>query len=87
MGTGTSLDTLRFTELLAQECGVHPRSVHAWVVGEHGDSAVFLFSGARIGAMSLVDYAAQRNVEHHARVVRSGIEQDVRERRVPGARA
>ena len=77
MGTGTSLDTLRFTELLAQECGVHPRSVHAWVVGEHGDSAVFLFSGARIGAMSFVDYAVQRKFdltpEWHAR-----IEQDVR---------
>ena len=63
MGTGTSLDTLRFTELLAQECRVHPRSVHAWVVGEHGDSAVFLFSGARIGAMSLLDYAAQRDLD------------------------
>jgi L-lactate dehydrogenase len=63
MGTGTSLDTLRFTELLAHECGVHPRSVHAWVVGEHGDSAVFLFSGARIGAMSLADYAAQRGLD------------------------
>ena len=63
MGSGTSLDTLRFTELLAQECGVHPRSVHAWVVGEHGDSSVFLFSGARVGAMSLADYAAQRNID------------------------
>jgi len=62
-GTGTALDTLRFTELLANECGVHPRSVHAWVVGEHGDSSVFLFSGARIGAMSLVDFASQRKMD------------------------
>jgi L-lactate dehydrogenase len=77
MGTGTSLDTLRFTELLAQECGVHPRSVHAWVVGEHGDSAVFLFSGARIGAMSLADYAAQRDLEI-TREWQEHIEQEVR---------
>ncbi len=63
MGSGTSLDTLRFTELLATECGVHPRSVHAWVVGEHGDSSVFLFSGARIGAMSLADFASQREMD------------------------
>ena len=62
-GSGTSLDTLRFTELLARECGVHPRSVHAWVVGEHGDSSVFLFSGARVGAMSLVDFATQRKMD------------------------
>jgi L-lactate dehydrogenase len=77
MGSGTSLDTLRFTELLATECGVHPRTVHAWVVGEHGDSSVFLFSGARIGAMSLADYASQRGIdltpEWYAR-----IEEDVR---------
>jgi len=63
MGSGTSLDTLRFAELLARECGVHPRSVHAWVVGEHGDSSVFLFSGARIGAMSLADFASQRKMD------------------------
>lgn len=77
MGSGTSLDTLRFTELLARECGVHPRSVHAWVVGEHGDSSVFLFSGARVGAMSLADFASQRHIdltpEWYAR-----IEKDVR---------
>src|SRR5581483_5696805 len=41
MGSGTSLDTLRFTERIANECGVHPPSVHAWVIGEHGDSSVF----------------------------------------------
>jgi L-lactate dehydrogenase len=77
MGTGTSLDTLRFAELLAQECGVHPRSVHAWVIGEHGDSAVFLFSGARIGAMSLADYAQQRNIDI-TREWQAGIEREVR---------
>jgi L-lactate dehydrogenase len=77
LGTGTSLDTLRFTELLAKECGVHPRTVHAWVVGEHGDSQVFLFSGARVGAMSLTDYAAQRDVDIGP-AWRARIEQDVR---------
>ncbi|MEX1006891.1 MAG: L-lactate dehydrogenase [Acidimicrobiia bacterium] len=77
MGTGTSLDTLRFAELLARECGVHARTVHAWVVGEHGDSAVFLFSGACIGAMSLVDYAQQRKLDLTPEW-RAGIEQEVR---------
>src|SRR6185312_13497406 len=55
MGSGTSLDTLRFGERLATECGVHPRSIHAWVIGEHGDSSVFLFSSATIGALPLVE--------------------------------
>ncbi|MET0627665.1 MAG: hypothetical protein ABW033_04335 [Acidimicrobiia bacterium] len=63
MGSGTCLDTLRFTELLARECGVHPRSVHAWVIGEHGDSAVFLHSSATIGAIPFPTYAAQRGIE------------------------
>jgi L-lactate dehydrogenase len=62
MGSGTSLDTLRFTEEIAQLCGVHPRSVHAIVVGEHGDSSVFLFSGVVIGSIPLQEFAAQRGM-------------------------
>jgi L-lactate dehydrogenase len=63
MGSGTSLDTLRFTSTVAQECGVHPRSVHAVVVGEHGDSSVFLFSGVVIGSIPLHEYAEQRGMD------------------------
>jgi L-lactate dehydrogenase len=77
MGSGTCLDTLRFTELLARECGVHPRSVHAWVIGEHGDSAVFLHSSATIGAIPFPMYAAQRGIEA-TRAWTEGVERDVR---------
>jgi L-lactate dehydrogenase len=77
MGSGTCLDTLRFTELLARECGVHPRSVHAWVIGEHGDSAVFLHSSATIGAIPFPTYAAQRGIEA-TRAWTEGVERDVR---------
>ena len=62
MGSGTSLDTLRFGERLANACGVHPRSIHAWVIGEHGDSSVFLFRSATIGALALEEFAAQRDL-------------------------
>ncbi|HEX5588186.1 MAG TPA: hypothetical protein VFZ17_12820 [Acidimicrobiia bacterium] len=77
MGSGTCLDTLRFTELLARECGVHPRSVHAWVIGEHGDSAVFLHSSATIGAIPFPTYAAQRGIAA-TREWTEGVERDVR---------
>ena len=77
MGTGTSLDTLRFTERLAQECGVHPRSVHAWVIGEHGDSSVFLHSSATIGAIPFPVYAAQRDLDVTPEWI-DGVERDVR---------
>jgi L-lactate dehydrogenase len=63
MGSGTSLDTLRLTQRIALECSVHPRSVHSWVVGEHGDSSVFLLSSATVGTLPLVDFAAQRGVD------------------------
>ena len=77
MGSGTSLDTLRFGERLANVCGVHPRSIHAWVIGEHGDSSVFLFSSATIGALPLVEYAEQRSIDLRPEWY-SRIEQDVR---------
>jgi L-lactate dehydrogenase len=77
MGSGTSLDTLRFGEKLAQECGVHPRSIQAWVIGEHGDSSVFLFSSATIGALPLPEFAAQRGIDLTDEWY-AGIEDDVR---------
>ena len=63
MGSGTALETLRLTDCIARECGVHPRSVHAWVVGEHGDSCVFLLDSAVIGTLPLVEFAAQRGID------------------------
>jgi L-lactate dehydrogenase len=63
MGSGTALETLRLTDAIARECGVHPRSVHAWVVGEHGDSCVFLLDSAVVGTLPLTEFAAQRGVD------------------------
>jgi L-lactate dehydrogenase len=63
IGSGTSLDTWRFRQELATTCHVHPDSVHAWVVGEHGDSAVQLFSSATIAGLSLDEYAGQSGVD------------------------
>ena len=62
VGSGTALETLRLTDRIARECGVHPRSVHAWVVGEHGDSCVFLLDSAVVGTLPLVEFAAQRGI-------------------------
>ncbi len=59
IGSGTVLDTARFRALLAEQLGISPRSVHAYVLGEHGDSEVLHWSGARAGAMSVRAFAAQ----------------------------
>lgn len=77
MGSGTALDTLRLTQRIATDCSVHPRSVHAWVVGEHGDSSVFLMSSATVGTMPLMDFAEQRGVDLSSRHLEA-IERDVR---------
>lgn len=57
-GTGTALDSWRLREVLAARIGIHPGSVHAWVIGEHGLSAVFPFGLAHVGPFPLRDYAA-----------------------------
>lgn len=56
IGTGTVLDTARLRQVLGRELGLSPNSVHAMVVGEHGDSEVVLWSSAHIGGVSLRSY-------------------------------
>lgn len=53
LGSGTILDTARFRHLLGSYYGVDARSVHANIIGEHGDSAVPVWSGANIGGVPL----------------------------------
>jgi L-lactate dehydrogenase len=52
-GSGTLLDTARFRYLLSQYFAVDPRSVHAFIIGEHGDSEVPVWSLANIAGMRL----------------------------------
>jgi L-lactate dehydrogenase len=56
LGTGTMLDTARLRQVLGRALQVGPQSIHAQVVGEHGDSEVVLWSGARVGGVPLRDW-------------------------------
>ena len=56
MGSGTTLDTARFRFLLGQHCGINARNVHAYILGEHGDSEFPIWSSAMIGGMLIKDY-------------------------------
>lgn len=58
IGSGTILDTARFRYLIGQHLGVDPRSIHAYVLGEHGDSEVLAWSSAAVGALPLAEAAA-----------------------------
>ena len=64
IGSGTTLDTARFRMLLADHHGVDPRSVHAHIIGEHGDSEVPVWSSANIAGMPIADFAASAGISH-----------------------
>ncbi len=64
IGSGTILDTARFRTLLADYYGVDPRSVHAHIVGEHGDSEVPVWSSANIAGMQIADYGIASGIGH-----------------------
>lgn len=59
IGSGTILDTARFRSLLGEHLGVSTASIHAYVLGEHGDSEVLVWSDARAGGVPLEAFAAQ----------------------------
>ena len=56
MGSGTVLDTARLRYLLSRHYGIDSRNVHAYIVGEHGDSEVALWSLANIAGVRLPDF-------------------------------
>src|ERR1700683_3871372 len=62
IGSGTSLDTSRFRYLLSQHFGVDARSVHAYVIGEHGDSEVPVWSSANIAGMRLPQFCKAQGI-------------------------
>lgn len=61
IGSGTILDTARFRALLADHLGISPKSVHAYVLGEHGDSEVLAWSSAAAASIPVSTFATQRN--------------------------
>ncbi len=58
IGSGTSLDSARFRYLLSQHCRVDSRNVHAYIIGEHGDSEVAVWSLAQISGVKLDDFCS-----------------------------
>lgn len=56
IGTGTLIDTARLRGLLAEELDVEPRAVEAYIIGEHGESEIAVWSGARVAGLPLALY-------------------------------
>ncbi len=62
IGSGTILDTARFRHLIGEHFRVDPRSVHAHIVGEHGDSEVPVWSLANVAGMRLAEFSAATGI-------------------------
>jgi L-lactate dehydrogenase len=77
LGSGTTLDTARFRSLLGQHLNVDSQHVHAYVVGEHGDSEVLTWSLATVGGAPLDVFAGQAHISL-SRDDREAIEHGVR---------
>jgi L-lactate dehydrogenase len=61
LGSGTVLDSSRFRYLIAKRCNVAVQNVHAYIVGEHGDSEIPLWSSATIANIPLHEWAVPRH--------------------------
>ena len=77
IGSGTVLDTGRFKYLLGEHLDVDSRSVHAFIIGEHGDSELAAWSNARIGGLKVNDFCELRGHFNHEQSMRK-IFEDVR---------
>lgn len=62
-GSGTVLDTARLRHELSERLGVADRNVHAYVMGEHGDSSFVPWVHAYIGAKNMLEYLEEKNID------------------------
>jgi L-lactate dehydrogenase len=78
LGSGTTLDTARLRSLLGHRLGVDAQHVHAYVLGEHGDSEVFNWSQVSVGGMPLESFPLHAGCDRFESSERAEIEDSVR---------
>ena len=64
IGSGTSLDTSRFRRRFAEHYGIASANVHAYVIGEHGDSQIPVLSSARVAGLPLAEFSKELRLPH-----------------------
>src|SRR5579863_1093897 len=76
LSTGTLLDSLRFRVHLSRRLNVAPAQIDAQVLGEHGTSQIFYWSGARVGGVPIIDALGQCGLKQND--IQPSIENEVR---------
>ncbi len=79
MGSGTVLDSARFKYLLSNHCDVNVHNIHAYILGEHGDSEFAAWSMTHVGGMAWTEYCKICGKCDHCEDVRASIEQQVKD--------
>lgn len=64
IGSGTNLDTARFHFLISEKLNIAPNNVHGWIIGEHGDASVPIWSGVNIAGVNLKDLNPEIGTEN-----------------------
>lgn len=79
-GSGTVLDSARLRYILSEEVKVSPKNIHAYIMGEHGDSSFVPWNHAYVGCKKITDIVKEKNIpssrleELHSQVVNSAYE-------------
>jgi len=70
IGSGTVLDTSRLRYSISRNCQIDPKNIHAYIIGEHGDSELPVWSQASIAGMKIAEYCPQCNksCDYHKRL-------------------
>lgn len=79
IGSGTVLDSARLRYMISDHCNIDVKNVHAYIIGEHGDSEFAAWSMSHIGGMSLKEFLSQKSNGIIVEEIQSSIEQRVRD--------
>lgn len=63
IGSGTTLDTSRLRYLISDKIGINPKNIHAYVIGEHGDSEFVPWSNANVGLQDIKRFLSEEQLE------------------------
>ncbi|XP_032267040.1 L-lactate dehydrogenase B chain-like isoform X2 [Phoca vitulina] len=67
IGSGCNLDSARFRYFMAEKLGIHPSSCHGWILGEHGDSTVAVWSGVNVAGVSLQELNPEMGTDNDSK--------------------
>lgn len=63
IGSGTTLDTSRLRYLISDKIGINPKNIHAYVIGEHGDSEFVPWSNANVGLQNIKKFLSEEELD------------------------